>query len=182
MKITISGPIGSGKSSVGKKLALLLNYRFFSGGTFFRQLAKEYEMTLEEFNRYAESHGEIDMQQDALILEFMKKNDDIVVESRLAGWLCHSNSIDSFRIFIDAPLDTRVERVSGREKSNFARTRDLVSEREESEIRRYREFYDLDYREPEFYDLIINTDGLSVEQVVNKIYERIRLTGRLPEA
>lgn len=180
MKITISGPIGSGKSSVGKRLAKLLNYQFFSGGTFFRQLADEHGMSLEEFNRYAENHVEIDKKQDQLILDFIRESDNIVVESRLAGWLCYHNSVDAFRIFIDAHLDERIKRVSHREKSNRSKTGELLKQREESEIKRYRDFYDVDYREPLYYDLIINTENLSVEQVVNKIYEQIALAGRLP--
>lgn len=180
MKLTISGPIGSGKSSVGKKLAERLHYRFFSGGTFFRQLASEYGMTLEEFNRYAESHVEIDKKQDDLILNFMRGNDNFVVESRLAGWLCYKNEVDSFRIYVDAPFDTRVERVSGREDEAEEVMRDLVAEREDSELKRYAEFYGVDYRDPEYYDLIINTDHHSVEEVVNEIYGKIRLAGNVP--
>ena len=180
MKLTISGPIGSGKSSVGKKLASLLEYEFFSGGTFFRQLAAQYNMSLEEFNVYAETHIDIDKQQDSLILGFMRNNDNVVVESRLVGWICFSNSIDSFRIFIDAPFETRVKRVSGREQSDSGKIRALVREREESEIKRYREFYGIDYRDEKYYDLIINTENLSVEQVVNEIYDKIRLAGKVP--
>lgn len=180
MKITISGPIGSGKSSVGRRLASLLHFRFFSGGTFFRELAQEYGMTLEEFNSYAESHIEIDRKQDELILNFIRENDNIVVESRLAAWLCHENSVESFRIFIDAPFAERIRRVSHREKSARTKTADLVKEREESELKRYREFYDIDYREATYYDLIINTENLSVDQVVNKIYEQIAMAGKLP--
>ncbi len=180
MRLTISGPIGSGKSSVGKKLASLLGYDFFSGGTFFRQLADKYGMSLEEFNVYAENHIEIDKQQDQLILDFMKQNDNVVVESRLVGWICYGNSIDSFRIFIDAPFETRVKRVSGREKSDQSRIRELVKEREESEIKRYREFYGIDFRDGKYYDLIINTDKLSVQQVVNEIYDKVKLHRSVP--
>lgn len=180
MKITISGPIGSGKSSVGRKLADILKFRFFSGGTFFRQLAQEYGMSLEKFNVYAEKHVEIDKKQDNLILDFIRENDNIVVESRLAGWLCHENSVESFRIFIDAPFSERTKRVSHREKSGRGKTADMVREREESELKRYMDFYGIDYRTPAYYDLIINTENLSVDQVVNKIYEHIAMAGKLP--
>lgn len=178
MRLTISGPIGSGKSSVGRKLASLMEYNFFSGGTFFRKLAKQHGMTLEEFNIYAENHVDIDQQQDDLILEFMRNNDNVVVESRLVGWICYNNSIDSFRIFIDAPFETRVARVSGRENSGLDHIRKLVMDREESEIKRYRELYGIDYRDERYYDLIINTENLSVQQVVNEIYDKIRLAGK----
>lgn len=181
MRVTISGPIGSGKSSVGKKIAGILGYEFYSGGTFFRQLASEYGMTLEDFNKYAEKHKEIDLKQDDLILDFLRSHDGIVVESRLAGWLCFNNSVESFRIFLDAPFTTRVVRVSGRENSDPELVKRRVREREASELRRYREFYDLDYRQNRFYDLVINTEELSVDQVVNRIHEELRLAGKLQQ-
>ncbi len=179
MRVTISGPIGSGKSSVGRKLASMLGYEFYSGGTFFRQLASQYGMTLEDFNTYAEKHKEIDLKQDDLILDFLRTHDNVVVESRLAGWLCHRNSVESFRVFLDAPFTIRVVRVSHREDADPELIRRRVHERESSELRRYRDFYNLDYREGQFYDLVINTEELSVDQVVTTIHEKLRLAGKL---
>ena len=41
MKITISGPIGSGKSTVSKILAAKLGYKHYSIGGFMRDIAKK---------------------------------------------------------------------------------------------------------------------------------------------
>ena len=173
MKVTISGPIGSGKSTVGRKLAKALNFKFFSGGTFFRELARKHNMSLEDFNVYAESHPEIDAQQDQLILDFLRENDDVVVESRLSGWLCQRNGVDAFKIFIDASREERIRRVSGRESTNFDRTAEHLIKREESEIKRYKELYDIDYKITDIYDYVINTDNISAEEVVLDIYDKL---------
>ena len=172
MRVTISGPIGSGKSTVGKQLASRLSYKFISGGVFFRSLAKDHGMSIEEFNRYAESRPEIDEKQDKMILEFLRDNDNIVLESRLAGWLCIRHNLEAFKIFLNASFNTRVQRVSYRDHDN--ETGEMVKLREESEYLRYKKFYGIDYSLTGIYDLVIDTDTLSVEEVVNKIYESIK--------
>lgn len=171
MRITISGPIGSGKSTVGKILSSFLGYKFFSGGEFFRQAARRMGLSLEDFNKYAETHPEIDKEQDEYILDFIRKNDGIVVESRLSGWLCYKNAVDAFKIFIDAPIETRIERVAKRESQPMEEVSRALREREDSELKRYREFYAIDYRITYIYDYTINTEHMSAEDVAKEIYD-----------
>lgn len=50
MIITISGDIGSGKSTTGKLLAKKLDYKYLSTGAIQRQIAEEMGMTTLELN------------------------------------------------------------------------------------------------------------------------------------
>lgn len=170
MKITISGPIGSGKSTVGKILARRLGYEFFSGGYFFREQARRMGMSVEEFNLYAESHPEIDRKQDDMIVDFLSSHDNIVVESRLAGWMCQMRGIEAFKVFLTASFETRLGRISRREgdREDLAA---LLRTREDSEQKRYLELYSIDYGTTDIYDLVINSDSLSANKVAEHIYE-----------
>lgn len=170
MRFTISGPIGSGKSTVGKILAKSLGYEFFSGGYFFREQARKHGMSVEEFNLFAEGHPEIDRKQDDMIAEFLASHDNIVVESRLAGWLCEVHNIEAFKVFITASFETRLSRISRRE-GEMRELAGLIRVREESEHRRYMELYSIDYGNTEVYDLVINTDALSASRVAEQIYD-----------
>lgn len=170
MRITISGPIGSGKSTVGRILAKHLGYEFFSGGYFFREQARKHGMSVEEFNLYAEDHPDIDRKQDDMIVDFLSSHDNIVVESRLAGWMCHQRDIEAFKVFLTASFDTRLSRISHRE-GNRSDLSAMLRTREDSERKRYLDLYSIDYNSTGIYDLVINSDRLTAQKVAEQIYE-----------
>lgn len=65
--ITIAGSPGSGKSSTAKALAAALQYRHFSSGDLFRQLAAERGESIEAMNISAEVQRDIDLSVDKLL-------------------------------------------------------------------------------------------------------------------
>ncbi len=170
MIITISGESGSGKTTAGNLLSDHFNYKFFSGGYFFREKAKEYGMDLINFSKYAEVHPEIDHEEDALLLNLIKDGDNIVVESRLAGYLSYKNNIKAYKIYLSTSRDERIKRLYSRDKN--IDKQDII-ERSRSEIKRYMVFYGIDYRDFSYYDLIINTDKYKPEEVSELIIDRI---------
>jgi cytidylate kinase len=166
MRVTISGPIGSGKSTVGKILAKRMDLQFFSGGTLFREQARNHGMTVEEFNLFSETHTEVDLDLDRMQLEYIRSHNDVVFESRLAGWLCMKNGIEAFKIFLDASENVRFSRVRNRESS--LHEEDLLSlmrKRDQSERKRYLALYEMDYSDRSLYDLYINTDDMAADEV-----------------
>ncbi len=173
MKVTVSGPIGSGKSTVAGLLSGLTGFEYISGGDMFRMRARKAGMTVEEYNVYAEQHPEIDRQQDDIILDMLRERDRIVLDSRLSGWLAHRNGIPAFKIFIDAALDERVSRVIKREGGSNGHVRQALLEREESEKKRYLEFYGIDVTDRSIYDLVLETDEMSAEDAASYAFKTI---------
>ncbi len=171
MRITVSGPIGSGKSTVARLLAERAGYDYLSGGDMFRKRASDAGMTVEEFNVFAEKHPEIDREQDRVILETLRERDNIVFDSRLSGWLAHRNGLDAFKVFISADLERRVARVINREGGDPGHVRSRILERETSERKRYLEFYDIDVESTEIYDLVIETDDMPPADVVEVAFK-----------
>jgi|YelNatPaOPRAMG01_1025707.scaffolds.fasta_scaffold04417_6 cytidylate kinase len=174
MELTVSGPIGSGKSTVAKILASRLGVEYMSTGDIFRDNARKHRMSVEAFNEYAEKHPEVDIDQDNYLIERMKNSDGLVIDSRLAGWLSYKNRITAFRIYITADNKTRVERISGREKVTPDQATVLISRREESEAKRYRDLYDVDIRDTSIYDMILDTTNMTPEDAVNAIIEKMK--------
>ena len=99
-----------------------------------------------------------------------------MLESRLAGWIATKNAIDATRIYIDADIEVRIERVMKREGGTREEVMQLVKEREASELKRYMKYYGIDYRIPEYYDIIIDTTKISAEEGADIIYAGINPT------
>ena len=74
--ITLSGQLGSGKSTVGKLLAKKLGYTFYSTGNAQRKIAAERGLTTLELNKLSMTDSSIDEQIDSV---FKEKGIDVLV-------------------------------------------------------------------------------------------------------
>ena len=155
MLITVSGPAGSGKSTLARSLADALDYEHVSGGDIFRSLAEERGMTPLELNKAAEEDDQIDRDLDRRLRDIAAERDDVVLESRLAGWMAGDHA--DIKLWLTAPLDVRADRIAQRENKPFEQAHTETEERGASESQRYREYYDIDFDDLSIYDLAINT-------------------------
>jgi len=177
MRITISGPPGSGKTTIANSLAREYNLEVITGGLIFRRYAKSLGINLEELGKMAEKDPKIDLELDRYLLEEMRNKDNIIVESRLAGWLAYKNGIPAFKIFITADEETRVQRIIGsmrtREGESSSDVLKAMRTREKSEYERYKKYYGADYNDLTIYDLIIDSTDLTTEQVLKVIKDAL---------
>jgi len=171
MIITIGGPPGSGKTTVGRLLALKLEYEFISTGMIFREMAKEKGLGLTEFSELAKNDHDIDKELDKRVVGMAKGN--LVLEGRLAAYMLHLNGIRAFKIWVDAHAHTRAQRIAGREKKDPEVVMKENREREECEHERYKKIYDIDSRSLAVYDMVVHSDDVTPEEVVTQIVERL---------
>jgi predicted cytidylate kinase len=172
--ITLSGVPGSGTTTIGQMLSKELNLKMVYIGEIFRDLAKEYDMSLDEFGKFADNNPEIDRRLDEKQLEYGRMG-NIILEGRLSGCIMKINNIDSFKILLIADLDTRVKRIMNRENKSYEQVRTEIETRESGEVERYKKLYNLDYKDHSHYDVIIDTTNLTPEQIVIKIIENLKL-------
>ncbi|ADQ66517.1 AAA family ATPase [Halogeometricum borinquense] len=163
MLLTVSGPPGAGKSTTVATLAEAFGLEHISGGDIFRQLAAERDMTAVEFNKLAEKDDQIDRDLDRRLRTIALERDDVLLESRLAGWL--AGDAADIRLWLDAPLDVRAERIAEREDKSLDVAREETRAREESEALRYEEYYNIDITDLGIYDITLNTARWSEEDV-----------------
>ena len=170
MIITISGAEGSGKSSVGKSLALKLGFESYSVGDFRRALAKKHGMTLVEQNEIAKTEDWVDKAADQLFIEHTQQHDDFVIDGRL-GFYFVKKAIKEFdldkkslHIYLDVDEVEAAKRIwksvsSGveRNEGTFHSQMDVLHEirqRNKNDCERYLRYYGLDTKKKEHYDLV----------------------------
>ncbi|MFC7059449.1 (d)CMP kinase [Halovenus salina] len=184
MLITVSGQAGSGKSTLAAALADALDYEHVSGGDIFRDLAAERDLSPLKLNRLAEDDDQIDRDLDRRLRRTARESEDLVLESRLAGWMAGDHA--DLKIWLDAPLDVRAERIADREDKTVETAREETEARTESESKRYQEYYGIDIRDLSIYDLVVDTarwspDGvLSLTETAIDAYEPDADEGKTP--
>lgn len=170
MILTISGLHGTGKSTIAKLITEKLGLQYYSTGKAFRDLAQEMNMTLEKFSEYAEKNPEIDKELDSKIIGIARKG-NIIIDSQLSGYIL--KSIADFKILLICPLEIRIKRMAERDNVNYKLKLRETEIREKTELERFKRLYNIDLSDQEeiqdLYDLIIDTENLTIEDVLEKI-------------
>lgn len=169
MRITISGVPGSGKTVVSKALAEKLKLEYYSMGIILRELAKKKNLTILEITKLAEKDDTIDKELDNLQKQLNKK-DNFVIDSRLGFYFIP----DSIKIFLTCDDETAARRIYRDQRDdekyiNYSDALKQVKTRRESEKKRYLKYYNIDYTDPKYFDLIIDTSDYTTEETVNII-------------
>ena len=180
MNITITGNLGSGKSSVAKILKEK-GYEIVSTGNIFRQLAMEKGLSVEEFNKQvneAASRGDrsVDKMIDDTTTKIGEERDNVVFDSRLA-WNFAPNS---FKVFVITDIDEAARRVfndslranSESYESQEACKKALIN-RQKLETVRYKEIYAIDYYDMSNYNLVIESTNASPAEIAQEILDKM---------
>jgi cytidylate kinase len=176
INITIAGDLGSGKSTVANHLINNINYRIESAGLIFRRLAEQHGMSAKEFNQFIESNPKYDNMVDDTIKEMGEKEENIIFDSRLAWHFVPK----SFKIYMYVDVDTATERIfndKGRVSesySDMATAKKEIIERRESEVLRYKTFYNIDINNYSNYDFIIDTSHATKDEVNDAVLSNFR--------
>jgi predicted cytidylate kinase len=170
--VTISGLPGSGTSTVARLVADALGLRRVDGGTVFRSMAAERGLDVDAFSAVAEADPDVDIELDDRLAAVARAGDGIL-ESRLAAWIAHDQQVPATKVWIDADESVRAERVGTRERIAAATALTANRAREASEHLRYRSLYGIDLDDRSVYDLVIDSTGLTPEQIAESIVRAV---------
>jgi cytidylate kinase len=175
MIITIDGTVGSGKSTVVRLLAQRNHLREHSMGERMRQLAKARHMTLRELNEIRWKDDSIDRDVDQYLEELGKTQDNFAVSTRVG----HKFIPHAIKIFLKVNEKEAARRIwqdmhtpGVRDEGTYKDVNEVeewVKKRNKDERAQYLKVYDIDVNSSIYYDLVIDTTNISVEQVVKVI-------------
>ena len=177
--ITISGMLGSGKSTVAKLLAERLGYTYYSTGDAQREIAKKRGITTLELNHLADKDPSIDEAIDGVFKRFNAvPNKNFVIDSRMAFFFIpHSIKVKldvdvtvaGARIFHDT------ERSGERAYATVEESIAALKERRLSEVNRFQRIYHVNIDNNENFDYVLDTTNHTPDEVVNLIIKKFKL-------
>lgn len=170
--VTITGDLGSGKSTVAKSLTTLWGAFYHSAGSAQREIARRRGITILELNRLEETDPTIDHEIDSFFVSLREKPGIVVVDSRMAWHFLP----ESFKVRLTvepqiaaARVCTDSGRVSEASAASPEETWALMRARRESEKKRFKEFYGVDIEDNRNFDLVLDTSALTPERVLERI-------------
>lgn len=178
MIVTISGSPGSGKSTVARAVAKELNLKHFSAGDFMREMASERGVSLAELTALSEKDVSIDREIDERTKKLIGM-DDFVIDSRLAFHFLPG----AVKIFLKVDPKVAAKRIwkdvqeKKRTAEEFASEEAVLNgilSRQASEIKRYKEYYNVDFLDESNFDFVLDTSDLNIEQAVAKVLDFLR--------
>jgi cytidylate kinase len=165
LRIAISSQSGCGNTTatqnVGATLGLqVVNYTF-------RDLGADLGITFDEIHNRANGTKIFDYLTDLVqIRESLRPK--VVVGSRLAAWLVAAD----LRVWLHASMEERAKRIFRRERNKYTSYEAVLYstlKRDEQNRKRYLQLYGIDINDRNDFDIIINTEKLTAEQVSSLI-------------
>ncbi len=173
MKIAISGFAGSGKTALANKLYSILFSKYPGMSLIkptFKDLAKEKGLSLMEFQELAEKDFDIDREFDNYIKKKASESQHCIVSTWLAIWMVDAD----LRVFLYSSVEERARRVAKRDGMSFMNALEHVKERDEQNIKRYKEVYNIDITNfNERADIVLNSSSFSIDGEVKILLSAI---------
>lgn len=161
MHITITGNLGSGKSTICRILNEKYEFEIYSTGKVQREIASQMNMTTLELNQLMCSDKKYDNMIDDATARISRENKDkdIIFDSRLAWHFVEY----SFKVFVSVSLEVAAARVMNDQRgsvekySSLEEAKKLLAERAATERVRYKDIYNLNYMDFSNYNLVIDS-------------------------
>lgn len=189
MHITLTGNLGSGKSTISRLMSEQYGYEIYSTGKIMRQLAAERGLTVLEMNHLMETDHSFDNIIDDTVRKISEEtSEDLFFDSRLAWHF----AVNSFKVFLAVDINEAARRVFNDSRGDVETYADMLDakskliERAHTENARYKDIYGIEYFKPTNYNLILDSTFTSPNilaemiQIEKQHYEELVSTGHTP--
>ena len=172
-RISLTGDLGSGKSTVSRIISNLHGCEIYSTGKICREKAAEMGIPdIKDMNIFMGTHPEIDKWIDDGLKMLSSHKGNLIVDSRMA-WHFTANT---FRVYLACEALVAAERIFGDNRASEAystpqETMRSNLERKQSENARYKTLYGVDIYDLTNYDLIVDTTSAKPEEVAAAVLD-----------
>lgn len=186
--VTIAHVTGSGGPEIGTAVAERLGYRYVDR-EMISQAALKYGVVEDKLTQLDETKPslferfDVETRQYITVLQSalldVAEQDHVVINSR-GGQILLRGIAHALRVRVIAPFDLRVKRVIAKMAGQMAEsvdvrtTAEMVRRSDQEKFGRMRYLYDVDWGDPALYDLVINTEKLTVDAAVEVIAGLVR--------
>ncbi len=170
-KITISGKICTGKTTLFWGLQEHLNWPTFSTSQFFRDFARSHNFSIDEAE---EQNRKLTIATDKRVRDLLKKDINVIVEGWMAGIMANNNP-SILRILLVCDDEKRIKRYAKRENVCLKEAREKVKSREENWLNKLKRIYKRnDIFDPKHYDLVIDTTKNQPKKILNQVLRKLK--------
>ena len=160
--VTVSGLIGSGKTSVCRELSTLTGWRVVSAGSILRRMAEDRGLSLIQLNEIAKHDDSIDKLIDNQLIALNDSSDSLIVDSRLAWHFIPR----AYNIHLVVDTGIAAERVFSAQRSDesYSTPADAYranAQRQAIENDRFEHYYSIDCDNWSNYNLILDSSTLA---------------------
>ena len=186
MLISITGKLGSGKSTICNILKDRYGFEIFSTGSINREVARKLGITTLELNERLKIDHSLDDEIDGTVTRISKerKDDKLIFDSRMAWHF----AVDTFKVFLTIDPTVAAERVMKNQRGAEERYESVedaragLIKRGDVERERFMQIYGVDYFDPNNYNVIVDTTTRTPEEIVNIIMEAFDSYSSKPES
>lgn len=173
MHITVTGMLGSGKSTICRIISEQKDFEIYSTGKMQRLVASQKSVTTLELNKMMKEQPELDSIIDNETIRIAEANPDktIIFDSRMAWFFVK----DSYRIFITVDPYVAAQRVVRADRGQVEGYLDVeeamekLLERAQTEHERFIRIYNADYWDYCNYDLVLDATWHDPETLASVI-------------
>lgn len=179
--ITISGRIGTGKTTLANHLAEALGWDELDGGKITRQFTKEKGFHIKDTEKRPD---EFDLALEERIKKILREEKNHVIQSHLAGF--DAQGIEGvYKVLVICrnkegkdKTSVRIDRLMNRDNLGMAEAKEEVIERERQNLEKFRRLYAKNdnnwfYWDDKYYDLVVNTFSLNQKEALDFVLKNI---------
>ena len=177
MLISITGRLGSGKSTICNLLKDNYGYQIYSTGAVQREYARAHGLTTLELNQRMKEHPNLDAELDNTVtkISIERKDENLIFDSRMAWHFAK----DTFKIFLTIEPCEAAKRVMANQRGDeekYATEEEACEkliERSRVERARFMNIYGVDYYDYNNFDLVIDTTEKTPDEILGIILTKI---------